>query len=724
VPARPPGRLVAAAAIATAIALALGWFWTHRPIRWRDVSRPPASAAEAIEAFAQGDLDRGLALLKESETRYDAPFWEPKVRLAGAWKALQAGRPEIALELLDGRRDGSDALAPWIFLARAEACLAAGRDAQAADDAALAGIEGFPEAADAASVEARALERKGRAADALRRLDAQPSLRLEAAALAARSGNASDARRRLLAIVLDPAAVEDATRALEALVALEPSPGARFAGADPAAIAATARRWIEARRPSAALDLLRAALPAGAPATARAPALALAEAEASFAVGRLADTRPLLARAKTGDPATVDGALYLAAKIDESRGLPRVSASELAALGRRPGRSAAKLDALADLARIAEGAPNPGALAAWRRYREAAGPAADPVALLREGFAAFELGRRAEADAAFARVLALHDAPDGARAAATYWAARRAEQSGQQPQARRLDETIVRDFPNHVYAAFAERRLRRAPPAASDVEPEPPPADRAGDGERWLTAARLLRRLSIAPWASSAFGAAASAAPAEVARGIRLEAADAALDRGQSAEALRWIGAALGERDRSPIATIPRRHWKLLLPFPEAFDLPGAARGARLDPAFVAAVALEESAFDPRAVSSAGARGLLQLMPATGAELARALGIRDFSAERLFDPAVNLRLGTAYLRRLLDRYGASAPALAAYNAGPARSDRWRIPSDEPLGDRFTERVPIPATRLYVKRILANERLYRIVWGSSPEVRTR
>lgn len=721
---RPRGRLAALAAIAAAAVLAGAWWWAHRPIRWRDTSRPPAPAAEAIDAFARGDLEAGLASMRDAQARYDAPFWEPKVRLAGAWRALESGRPERALELLDGRGHEDDALAPWIALARARAALAAGRDAQAAADAARAAVGGFPEAAQAASIEARALERLGRADDALRRLDAIPSLRLEAAQLAVRAGRAPDARGRLAAIVLDPAELDDAVKALEALVVLEPDPAARFSGAGPDAIAAAARRWVAARRAGAALDLVRAAVARSAPAAARSPALALAEAEASFAAGRIGDTRPLLARARTGDPATVDAALYLAAKIDESRGLPRVSASELAALARRPGRSEAKLAALADLARIAEGAPSAAALAAWRRYREAAGPVADPVALLREGFVAFELGRRAEADAAFARVLALPDAPDGARAAATYWAARRAEQSGRGAHARSLDETLLRDFPNHVYGLFAERRLRRTPPAASDDEPEPVPAARAGEAERWLHDARLLRRLAIGPWSSSAFQSAAALAPGETARAIRLEAADAALDRGQGAEALRWIGAALGERDRAPVPTIPRRHWKLLLPFPDAFDLAGPARRAGLDPAFVAAVALEESAFDPRAVSSAGARGLLQLMPATGAEVARSLGLRDFSAERLFDPETNLRLGTVYLRRLLDRYRASAPALAAYNAGPARSDRWRLPSDEPIGDRFTERVPIPATRLYVKRILANERLYRIVWGSSTEARKR
>mgnify|MGYP003471657485 CR=1 FL=1 len=117
-----------------------------------------------------------------------------------------------------------------------------------------------------------------------------------------------------------------------------------------------------------------------------------------------------------------------------------------------------------------------------------------------------------------------------------------------------------------------------------------------------------------------------------------------------------------------------------------------------------------ESNYTQGAVSHAGALGLAQLMPDTA----------DYLRVDPADPIENLDGGARYLLEQIEEFGSLELALAAYNAGPARSDRWRLPGDGALGDRFSERIPIPATRLYVKRILANERLYRIVWGSSPE----
>jgi len=131
---------------------------------------------------------------------------------------------------------------------------------------------------------------------------------------------------------------------------------------------------------------------------------------------------------------------------------------------------------------------------------------------------------------------------------------------------------------------------------------------------------------------------------------------------------------------------------KRTLPPASGFD-PLIAREAQqvgVEPALVKAVIAAESAFDPRAVSRKGARGLMQLMPAT----ARDLGVRDS-----FEPAQNIRGGTRYLRRMLDRYGDVRRALAAYNAGPTAVDRYRgVP-------------PYEETQTYVVRVLDYYRGY-------------
>ncbi len=114
------------------------------------------------------------------------------------------------------------------------------------------------------------------------------------------------------------------------------------------------------------------------------------------------------------------------------------------------------------------------------------------------------------------------------------------------------------------------------------------------------------------------------------------------------------------------------------------------ARANRLQPALVKAVIAAESNFDPDAVSKKGAQGLMQLMPRTA---------RDLGVENPFHPVDNVRGGSRYLRRMLDRYGDVERALAAYNAGPKAVDRYGgVP-------------PYRETRDYVKRVLTYYRHY-------------
>jgi soluble lytic murein transglycosylase len=141
---------------------------------------------------------------------------------------------------------------------------------------------------------------------------------------------------------------------------------------------------------------------------------------------------------------------------------------------------------------------------------------------------------------------------------------------------------------------------------------------------------------------------------------------------------------------------------------------------------FDAAVALgimrQESSFDIAAISSSGARGLMQLMPFTARDVAKKLGIQTSLPTLTSDSAHNMRLGTAYLRDMLARFGANLPeslplAAAAYNAGPHRVDRWVSEIGDPrAGDiamlDWIERIPFNETRNYVQRVLENIVIYR------------
>jgi len=143
-----------------------------------------------------------------------------------------------------------------------------------------------------------------------------------------------------------------------------------------------------------------------------------------------------------------------------------------------------------------------------------------------------------------------------------------------------------------------------------------------------------------------------------------------------------------------------------------------------VEPALVMAVARQESEFNPDAVSHAGARGLMQLMPATARKVAKQEGLR-YHKRRLTDPAYNLRLGTAYLDDLIDAYdGSYIMALAAYNAGPGRVKRWVRDYGDPRRDDidvidWVESIPITETRNYVQRVMENLQVYRARLAQGP-----
>jgi soluble lytic murein transglycosylase len=148
--------------------------------------------------------------------------------------------------------------------------------------------------------------------------------------------------------------------------------------------------------------------------------------------------------------------------------------------------------------------------------------------------------------------------------------------------------------------------------------------------------------------------------------------------------------------------------------------IPASARLSGAGRALAYAVARQESEFDPAAVSGAGARGLLQLMPATARDMARRAGL-PFSSQRLVtDPGYNATLGATYLANQLDRFdGSYILTLVAYNAGPRRAHDWMARYGDPRGRDLAavidwlERIPFTETRNYVQRVMENYQVYRM-----------
>jgi soluble lytic murein transglycosylase len=133
----------------------------------------------------------------------------------------------------------------------------------------------------------------------------------------------------------------------------------------------------------------------------------------------------------------------------------------------------------------------------------------------------------------------------------------------------------------------------------------------------------------------------------------------------------------------------------------------GHARNYQLDPALLAAVIYQESKFRADAKSDAGAIGLMQLQPETAKGIAIRTGGNRFQTSDLYNPEINVRYGSWYLRHLLNKYSDEKTALAAYNAGQTNVDEWRA---EGKGIQFAE------TRAYVDKVEELKDVYRDAYG--------
>jgi soluble lytic murein transglycosylase-like protein len=255
-----------------------------------------------------------------------------------------------------------------------------------------------------------------------------------------------------------------------------------------------------------------------------------------------------------------------------------------------------------------------------------------------------------------------------------------------------------------LYAVWAREDLGlptpppMPPPIPRDRVEETPATVRQllewGAPEEAVREWRRLRRLrGLTPWE----GVAAA----------RLER-----ERGNANEAIACLRSVLPELGRVDMDRAPAEAIRAYLPLDWQRPLVTAARVAGVDPWLLAAVARQESVFRSNAVSPAGARGVLQLLPGTARPHAVALGLGPHPD--LFDPEHNLRLGARELGALLRRFGAVEPALAAYNAGEGRARRWW--RSWPDRRRFTEEVPIPETYTYIRRVSYLAEAYRLSYG--------
>ena len=231
-------------------------------------------------------------------------------------------------------------------------------------------------------------------------------------------------------------------------------------------------------------------------------------------------------------------------------------------------------------------------------------------------------------------------------------------------------------------------------PAATSVSTEPSPTLQAAapaEGELPETQEERVRQLLLIDQLEAALD---ELRPLPFSR--RGQATIAWIDwrRGRLRPAIIAMKRAFPEYIAAAGEPLPDEVWRILYPIEFEETLKAKAAEEGLDPALVAALICQESTFDAGAVSRAGARGLMQVMPATGRKLARGLSVR-YRRAALHDPQTSLEFGTRYLRQMFDRFdGAVERVLAAYNAGPHRVDAWTAVHPGLTAEEFIETHPV------------------------------
>lgn len=260
-------------------------------------------------------------------------------------------------------------------------------------------------------------------------------------------------------------------------------------------------------------------------------------------------------------------------------------------------------------------------------------------------------------------------------------------------------------------------------------------ASQAADFHGFLAADRLQQPYSLCPWTPpvNAADKAAIARDPGIVRALQLFALDrkswavrewdAALSRFNDTQRRQAVEVAQdnGWFDRGVFGLVnvggqrypdETRLYQLRFPIHHDATIRREAARNNLDPAWVAAEIRAESVFDPNARSSADARGLMQVVPGTGAAVAAKLGMPWKGAESLYDADTNIVLGSAYLRQLMDKYGGKPyQVIAGYNAGPAPLNRWMAQRPTMDPDFWIETISYKETRDYVARVLAFSTVY-------------
>ena len=316
------------------------------------------------------------------------------------------------------------------------------------------------------------------------------------------------------------------------------------------------------------------------------------------------------------------------------------------------------------------------------------------------------------------------------RGKAGYWAARDSERAGKTAEACALYDAVMYRYSANWYGYLASQRLAAMSCPASAI-----PA-----GSQVSSAVAALKTITVAPETSTAKELARAEKSEELSLVGLFDWAIAELEeakktaenspkinlalaqhyqmKGDNVNALLALAKSYPDYSQMFPEEMGREEWAIFYPLTNWNEIKHWASQRRLDKYQVAGLIRQESVFNPRAKSHANAYGLMQLLIPTARATARKYGsTATISADALFQPPVNIELGTAYMRDQFDKFGRIEYVAVAYNAGPGRVGPWR--ASLPLEiDEFVEAIPFRETKGYVQGVVRNTAQYKRLYDES------
>jgi soluble lytic murein transglycosylase len=325
------------------------------------------------------------------------------------------------------------------------------------------------------------------------------------------------------------------------------------------------------------------------------------------------------------------------------------------------------------------------------------------------------------------------------RGRAGYWAARDSERAGKLAEARALYQAMLARYDANWYGYLAKQRLagsaRTTPQATfgpdslvgkaiANLQTVTVAEETAGPAQdAHIVKADQLTNIGIDDWAIEELAEASESVPDSPK--VNLATARVYRAREDNVQALNVLKKSYPDYSQMKPEELSADEWDVFYPLAYWDIIVQESRARNLDPYQVAGLIRQETVFNPRSRSSAKAYGLMQVLVPTGMLTARKYGVnRTITADSLYEPRLNIQLGTAYLRDQIDKFGRIEYVAAAYNAGPIRAVQWRssLPAEM---DEWSEAIPFKETRGYVQGVVRNrlqyERLYDREGKFLPEV---